>query len=158
MVTASDYESAGPAFFPFAQVDNMVNLVNVICDNPDVTALGLGVVGFGPSLVHGLKGRPVVYLGVSEAQRGGQLASVRLGDVLLHLEAFLETLPLQVAEHGPRPRPLAPPVCARWRPYAHTHHIPARSSPSAHSSAVYCNKKGDIIIAKRETVRKTKLG
>lgn len=46
------------------------------------------------------------HLSICEPQHGSQLLSVRLGDVLLYLESLLQTFPLQVGEHGPRPRPL----------------------------------------------------
>lgn len=46
------------------------------------------------------------YLSICEPQHGSQLLSVRLGDVLLYLKSLLQAFPLQVGEHGPRPRPL----------------------------------------------------
>ena len=52
----------------------------------------------------------MAYLSVGEPEAGGELPPVGLGDVLLHLEALLQPLPLQVREDGARPRLLALPA------------------------------------------------
>ena len=47
--------------------------------------------------------RRVQYLSISQTKASGKLSPVRLGDVLLYLEAFLQTFPLEVGEHRPGP-------------------------------------------------------
>lgn len=49
--------------------------------------------------------RPASYLRVRQPEHRSQLLPVRLGDVLLDLEPLLQSFPLQVGEHRPRPRP-----------------------------------------------------
>lgn len=46
----------------------------------------------------------VSYLGVCQAEHGGQLLSVRFGDVFLDLKSLLQAFSLQVREDSPGPR------------------------------------------------------
>lgn len=55
---------------------------------------------------------PHSYLSVCQAEHGGQLLSVWLGDILLYLKSLLEPFPLQVGKHRPRPRPF--PLVRLW--------------------------------------------
>ncbi len=55
---------------------------------------------------------PSPYLGILEAELLRQLLPVRLGDVLLELEALLQALPLEVGEYGAAQHPTTRLPCA----------------------------------------------
>lgn len=52
------------------------------------------------------------HLSVCQPEHRSQLFSVRLGDIFLYLKSLLQSFPLQVGEHRPRPRPL--PLVRLW--------------------------------------------
>ena len=45
-----------------------------------------------------------LYLGIRQTEACGQLSSIRLGDVFLDLEPFLQAFPLKVGEDSSGPR------------------------------------------------------
>ena len=94
------------SLFIFSYLSQAAPLSHTLCLPPLPSSLPRSVCVSTPAPPPSSSRLPLSHLGVRQSQGVGQLASVRLVHVLLHLEAPLQPLALQVGEDGPRPAPL----------------------------------------------------